>query len=120
MSEFRGENPALGQVSVDGVSSNLVKLPASGAIPANKSADYVITKATAAALTLAKPTQDGLNITVASSTGAAHTITATGLLQTGSASVNVATMAASAGASVSLQSFNGKWMTLGQIGVTFS
>ena len=120
MSLFRGEKPDLGQISVDGVSFNLVKLPASAAIPANQSRDYVITKAAVAALTLAAPSQDGLNISVVSSTAFAHTITATGLLQTGSASVNVATFAASAGAGVSLQSFGGKWMVRSEVGITFS
>jgi hypothetical protein len=55
-----------------------------------------------------------------SQTANAHTITATGLLNTGSASVNVATFAAFAGANVVLMAFNGKWNVISSVGITFS
>ena len=80
-------------------------LAASGAINPHQSATYVITLGSAAALTLAAPTagtDDGVQITITSNTAYAHTLTATGLLQTGTATVNLATLAAFAGASISL------------------
>ena len=96
----------------------------------------VVTAGSALALTLAAPTagaqapanafprtsygQDCSVLVVASTTAYAHTVTATGLLQTGSASVNVATFAAQAGCSLTLMAYNGKWVVLSSNGVTFS
>jgi len=120
MSLFRGENPNLGQVSAYGYTNSLTVLSVSGAIPNNVSGSYILTKAGVSVMTLAKPTQDGLKVVVISNTANAHTITATGLLQTGSASVNVATFAASPGASVSLVSYGGQWNSVAEIGITFS
>lgn len=100
-----------------------VVIAASGAIAPSIPATYVITKAGVAAMTLAAPTvttDDGVVLVITSNTANAHTITATGLLQTGSASVNVATFAANAGASVTLIAYQGKWNALAQIGITFS
>ena len=97
-------------------------LAASGAIPVI-AGSYVITAPSAAALTLAAPiagTQDGLTISIVSATAFAHTITATGLLQTGSAAVNVATLAAFAGAGVTLRAYNGKWQVTASVGATFT
>lgn len=85
--------------------------------------NYVITKAGVLADTLAAPTstvQDGTIIRVVSATANAHTITATGLLQTGTSSVNVATFAAQAGAGVTLMAYQGKWIVLYSVGITFS
>ena len=107
-----------------GAASGAIPLPALGTT-------YFLTKAGVAAMTLAAPTagtpqagqaggQDGLVVRVISTTAYAHTITATGLLQTGSASVNVATFAAYAGASVTLMAYNGKWITIAATGTTFS
>src|SRR6266568_2492624 len=84
------------------------QISASGAIDPHTPGRYIITKASAAAMTLGAPVagiEDGLCITVMSSTAAAHTITATGLLLTASASVNVATMAAQAGCQVIMTAF---------------
>lgn len=95
----------------------------SPAIAAHVGHTYVITKGSIMAATLAAPTagtDDGIEITLTSSTAFAHTLTATGLLQTGTASVNVATFAAQAGAGLMLMAFNGKWIVQSQIGITFS
>lgn len=100
-----------------------VAIAASGAVAPHTSATYVITKAGVAALTLAAPTagtDDGLTIKIFSATGNAHTLTATGLLQTGSASVNLATFAASAGAGLTLTAYNGLWIVTSSVGITFS
>ena len=105
-----------------GIIGALLQLGTSGAI-APQSGNYVITKAGVFAGTLAAPTptvQDGLVIRIVSSTAFAHTITTAGLLQTGSAAVNTATFAAFAGAGVTLMAYNGFWIVLYSVGVTFS
>lgn len=101
----------------------VVLLSANGAIPPNLAATYVITKAGVLADTLAAPTagtDDGNIIVVTSSTANAHTVTATGLFQTGTASVNLATFAANVGAGFTIMAYNGKWQVLSSVGITFS
>ena len=76
---------------------------------------YVITKGSAFLGTLAAPVtggQDGLIITILSSTAFAHSITTSNLLQTGTASVASITFPASAGAGVSLLAYQGKWILM--------
>jgi hypothetical protein len=93
------------------------------AIPPHVSGDYVLTHAGVDAATLAAPTattDDGITIRVTSATANAHTITATGLLQTGAAAVNVATFAAHAGASVTLRAYQGAWQVVASTAITFS
>jgi len=105
------------------VSSQPTTIGANGAVPSHVSHTYVVNKAGVAALTLAAPTagtDDGLEIVLTSSTANAHTLTATGLLQTGTASVNLATFAAQPGAGLTLMAFNGKWNVLASVGITFS
>ena len=97
-------------------------LTTNGALPVAQGS-YLVTKAGVLALTLAAPTagsQDGMIIQISSTTANAHTLTATGLLQTGTASVNLATFAAQAGAGLTLMSYNGKWIVISSIGITFS
>lgn len=101
----------------------LTALTTNGAIPPHASGNYIITKAGVLADTLAAPvtgTEDGIIIAVMSNTANAHTITATGLLNTGSAAVNVATFAAYAGANLVLQASGAKWNVLTSNGITFS
>jgi len=98
-------------------------IAASGAIGPRNPGTFVITKAGVAAMTLAAPTattDDGVVMTLTSFTANAHTLTATGLLLTGTANVNVATFAAQAGAGLCLMAFNGKWIVLSSVGITFS
>jgi hypothetical protein len=105
------------------VSSTPQALTASGAVPPHVSHLYTVTKAGVAALTLAAPTavtDDGIEITITSTTAFAHTLTATGLLQTGTASVNLATFAAQPGAGLTLMAVGGKWNVLASVGITFS
>lgn len=93
------------------------------AIPPHVAHTYVVNKAGTDAMTLAAPTattDDGLQITITSNTANAHTLTATGLLLTGSASVNTATFAAQKGAGLTLMAYQAKWIVLSQIGITFS
>lgn len=111
---------------VDAVNSEnvlLTAITASGAIAPHTGGQYVITNAAVTALTIAAPTagtDDGLRVNIRSTTAYAHTLTATGLLQTGTASVNLATFAAFAGAGLSLTAFNGKWIVSAQEAITFS
>jgi hypothetical protein len=91
-----------------------VLLAASGAINPHVSANYFVTKSTAAALTIGAPTagaDDGVQIAVYSTTAAAHTITGTGLLNDGNSSgyKNVITFNAHIGASATLFAYNGAW-----------
>lgn len=101
----------------------LATLTQDGAIAPSTPASYVITKAGVLAATLAAPvvgTDDGKVILITSNTASAHTLTATGLLQTGTAFVNVATFAAQKGAGLTLMAYQGKWNVLGSVGITFS
>ena len=95
-------------------------LSVNGAISPSAPAVYMITKAGVLADTLAAPTTNGIIITVASTTANAHTVTATGLFQCGTAAVNLATFAAQAGAGFTVISYNGKWVVLSSVGITFS
>lgn len=98
----------------------LTALTTNGAISPTTPANYVITKAGVLADTLAAPTSDGIVIVITSNTANAHTLTATGLLQCGTAAVNLATFAANAGAGLTLVSYSGKWNVLASVGITFS
>ena len=105
-----------------------VAIAASGAVSPSSAQTYVITKAGVAALTLAAPVagkisaggNDGVSITIISTTANAHTITATGIMNNGSTSVNVATFAAYPGASIDLVAYNAQWYVIGATAITFS
>lgn len=97
-------------------------LAADGAIPI-VSGTYKITKAGVAALTLAAPTagEEGTRILVTSQTANAHVITATGLLEDGGGTEDIATFTAGIGASIELVAINLKWHTVATpIAVTLS
>jgi hypothetical protein len=84
---------------------------------------YMLTKGSAAAVTLPAPivtTDDYKCIGFISNSAFAHVITATGLLNTGSAAVNVGTFAAFAGANLVLMAYQGKWFVVSSAGNTFS
>jgi len=106
--------------------SKIVSLLVNGAVPITTPltpAVFQINKAGVLADTLAAPvtgTDDGKMIWIVSNTANPHTITATGLLQTGSASVNVGTYAAFAGAGMILMAFGAKWVVVSSTGVTFT
>jgi hypothetical protein len=98
-------------------------LAADGAIPIVTGA-YVITKGSAAALTLAAPTaaQAGTRLTVMAGTAFAHVITATGLLDDGitGGSKTTATFGAFVGASIELLAYNLKWIVVSKNVVTIT
>lgn len=110
-------------VSLQSPASSTALLTTNGAIDPHTAATYVITKAGVLADTLAAPTatvDDGKLIVITSNTANAHTVTATGLFQCGTASVNLATFAAQAGAGMTLMAYQGKWNVLASVGITFS
>lgn len=82
----------------------------------------ILNKAGVAAMTLAAPpkNQDGTRLTITSNSAFAHTVTATGLLNTGTATVNLATFAAFAGATLSLVALGGKWNVTGAVAVVLT
>jgi len=75
---------------------------------------FIITKGSAAALTLLAPTagvDDGLEIEISARTAFAHAITTVGLLLTGTANVNSVTFPTlGAGGTAYLTADNGKWI----------
>lgn len=101
---------------------------ATDAIDPHTAGNYVITKAGVDAMTLAAPTagaisaggDDGKIIELSSNTANAHTLTATGLFECGTASVNLATFAAQKGAGLRLMAYAGKWIVKSSVGITFS
>lgn len=112
-------NPTSGGVT------SLTTLSVNGAIPATTSQQYVITKASALADTLAAPAAspggDGISIGIMSDSAFAHTITFTGnTLDSGSAAVLTATFNAFKGASLDIMSYNGRWKVIRANGVSFS
>lgn len=84
----------------------------------------LVTKGTAAALTIANPTSgahDGMEITFISTTAAAHTLTrsTTGFNDAG-ASGDVATFGAAIGNGLTIVAYAGKWYTKNLTGVTLA
>jgi hypothetical protein len=82
---------------------------ADGAILSVAGGMIIITKGTAAALTLAAPAADGCRLTILSTTAAAHTVTVAGGIGGAGASADVGTFGAAIGNGVSLISYNGFW-----------
>jgi hypothetical protein len=81
---------------------------------------YVITKATAAAITLGAPSkaQDGLRVTFLSGTAAAHTVTYAAGFYGDTTASDIATFAAKVGASMTLEAQAGAWGPLALTNVT--
>jgi len=81
---------------------------------------YVITKATAAAITLGNPSkaQNGLKITFRSATAAAHVITYTAGIYGDTTSSDLLTFAAKVGASCTLEANGGLWGAIALANVT--
>lgn len=81
---------------------------------------YVITKATAAAITLSAPSkaQNGLKLTFRSATAAAHTVTSAAGFYGDAGSSDIATFAAKNGASMTIEANAGSWGVLALANVT--
>ena len=125
------ENTAAAGVTIDGV---LIKdttisalLPvtvytADGAITISAGV-HVISKTSAAAMTLAAPTaaQNGMTLVITNGTDFAHVITATGLLEDGTEGAhNIATHGAFIGASTTLVAYNLLWHVTATVTSTIS
>lgn len=83
----------------------------------------VITKASAAALTLAAPTaatHDGLILYIDATTAHAHTLTITGGLRGAGAGADVGTFGGAIGDGVTLVAYNAAWYPLRNVNVTFA
>lgn len=82
----------------------------------------ILTKASAAAMTLAGPTadQDGLLVTILSATAAAHTVTYTAGFYADTTSSDVATFAAKAGASMTIVARGATWGVIALGNVTIA
>ncbi len=99
-----------------GIQVSAQLLAADGAINAHKGGFYMITKGSAAALTLAAPTvvvDDGMEIEIIAATSFAHAITApAGTFVVGGSALNTVltiTAANGAGTTMYLTAYNGKW-----------
>ena len=93
-------------------------------IPTRGRKHVFVTKASAAALTLAAPTattHDGVEIVIVSTTAAAHTVTVstTGMNDLGT-SADVGTFGASKGNGLTLVAYPGDWYVTSNIGVTLA
>ena len=113
-------------VPVPSAQDHIVSYGANGAIalPTQPQTTVVLTKATAAAMTLAAPTKDmdGYVLFITSTTAAAHAVTGAGLFNdgaTGAPHVTL-TLAAFKGAGVVLQANQGLWQVRSNIAVTVS
>lgn len=105
------------------IQEDWVQLSVNGAINPSLAAAYMFTKAGVLAMTLAAPVvtlDDGKTIKMSSNTANAHTVTTAGLLKTGTASINTATFAALAGAGFVIEAFQGFWMVISSVAITFS
>lgn len=109
--------------SLDHLRYRPTQYSASGIIPPAAGC-ALITKATAASMTLAAPTiaQNGDILVITSQTAAAHTVTAVGLLGDGVSGSphGTATYAAFIGASMTLMAANLVWNVIATTGVTIA
>lgn len=108
--------------NVVGVIQHTVTLAAADGAISAKQGVVVITKATAAALTLAAPTattDDGKVLRIVSSTAAAHTVTQTTPgFNGGTTGSDVATYGAAIGNAMEIVAYNGVWLVSNLTGVT--
>ena len=106
-----GDTGAVPGGSADGNSAHVYSVD--GAI-AVRSHTAVITKSSAAAMTLAAPTRNGIQIQIAAGSAFAHVVTMTGLLDDGvtGGGKNTYTSAAFVGSGCTLVSYNGHWLLM--------
>ncbi len=106
-------DPAPGQVSNPATfEKKIVGYGASGAItPPVYNTLIFLNKATAGVMTLEAPSAacDGMEVTIFSTTAAAHTVTYTAGFYADTTSSDVATFAAKAGASMTIIAYKGAW-----------
>lgn len=92
-------------------------------IPERGSKTILITKGTAAALTLGVPasSQNGVTLTIVSTTAAAHTVTAATIgFNAGNGGTDVGTFGGAIGDGFTCVAYEGEWYTRGVTNVTFA
>lgn len=108
---------------VGGQQDSVAVASANGAITIAPSTVF-ITKATAAALTIAAPTpttHDGYIIRIVSTTAAAHTITATTIgFNAADAAGDVATLGGAIGDGLTIIAYQGEWYVLNAVNATIA
>ncbi len=116
----------IGNVTGDvtgGVKHNTQVLSGDGAITI-KSGKVIITKSSAAAITLADPTadtDDGKTLEVISTTAQAHTVTIAGGLNGAGSGADIGTFTTVVGNRFAVVAYNGKWYASGaNVNVTFA
>lgn len=91
--------------AADSPDSQAQVVPGDFAVPTTRSGCYVLTKGSAAALTIAAPTIPGVTVRIISDSAFAHVLTCTGnTLRGGTAAVATVTLAAQKGAGCTLMS----------------
>ena len=117
-------DPAPGQVSNPApFEKQIVGYGASGAItPPTVNTLVLLNKATAGVMTLEAPSaaNDGMEVTIFSTTAAAHTVTYTAGFYADTTGSDVATFAAKAGASFTIIAYKGAWGVKGTANVTIA
>lgn len=104
------------------ISTNQLIYTANGAITI-QTGTHLITKGTAAAMTLAAPStaQNGTRLRIISTTAAAHTLTQTTPgFNNGSTASDVGTFGGAIGDNIMLEAYNGIWYVTGKTNVTLA
>lgn len=126
MSKSNLSNLKAGDALSTDITNDVTVLAADGAlsIPDQGRAVFVITKGTAAALTVAAPTatvHDGVEMVVVAATAAAHTLTATTIgFNAGNAASDVGTFGGAIGDSMAFVAYQGEWLVISNINVTLA
>lgn len=104
------------RAAIDAQQARQVVYSADGAIDTTFSHTAILTKGSAAAMTLAAPTtaNNGTRITIQAGSAFAHVVTATGLIEDGvtGGAKNTYTTAAFVGSGATLEAYGGKWLLL--------
>lgn len=120
--DFPAPAPARSRAQ-EGPKVGLVSYGASGpiAIP-EKDTNIDLVGAVALAMTLADPprTVDGLRLKIQATGAAAHTVTSAGGFNAGAGASDVGTFAAAIGNGLTIEARQGKWLVVGNIGVTLA
>lgn len=112
------------QTAEDGAGFTVIS--ADGAItPGAVNMTYIVTKGSAAAITIADPTattHDGATLTVISSTAFAHTISnaAGSGFNAGGAGTDVGTFGGAKGDNIVFKAYQGKWLVVSKVNVTLA
>ena len=95
----------VGRILASGLASPMVTIPGDGALAIDRDATFVLTKGSAAAITLADPgaANLGRRIVIIAGSDFAHVVTTTAAIANGTAAKNTWTSAAFIGSSITLR-----------------